>query len=164
MPAFSTEREEEKKRGLGLEGAGFGRNNRCIGAFFMDGVPSGAIMRSYARSCSPSLFGRVPGISSQIQSQSRQSGRRSVKAWFSWNGQRSSGIQTTCMPSEVNDGRKFRRALVRMDIADLTHSLAYGNTIADAAGLLCRDEDEVRQQAKELRLVEHPGKRVRGEV
>jgi hypothetical protein len=46
-----------------------------------------------------------------------------------------------------------------MDIADLTHSLAYGNTIADTASLLCRDEDEVRQKAKELALVEHPGKR-----
>jgi hypothetical protein len=48
-----------------------------------------------------------------------------------------------------------------MDIADLTHSLAYGNTMADAASLLWRDEDEVRQKAKELGLVEHPGKRVR---
>ncbi len=48
-----------------------------------------------------------------------------------------------------------------MDIADLTHSLAYGNTIADTASMLCRDKDEVRQKAKELRLVEHPGKRIR---
>jgi hypothetical protein len=46
-----------------------------------------------------------------------------------------------------------------MDIADLTHSLAYGNTIADAASLLCRDVDEVRKKAKELGLEEHPGKR-----
>jgi hypothetical protein len=46
-----------------------------------------------------------------------------------------------------------------MDIADLTRSLAYGNTIADAASMLCRDEDEVRQKAKELGLEEHPGKR-----
>ena len=44
-----------------------------------------------------------------------------------------------------------------MDIADLTHSLAYGNPVADAASMLCRDEDEVRQKAKRLRLVEHPG-------
>jgi hypothetical protein len=35
-----------------------------------------------------------------------------------------------------------------MDIADLTHSLAYGNTIADAASLLCRDEDEVRKRRR----------------
>ena len=46
-----------------------------------------------------------------------------------------------------------------MDIADLTHSLAYGNTIADAASLLCRDVDEVRKKAKELGLEEQPGKR-----
>ena len=46
-----------------------------------------------------------------------------------------------------------------LDIADLTHSLAYGNTIADAASLLCRDVDEVRKKAKELGLEEQPGKR-----
>ena len=45
-----------------------------------------------------------------------------------------------------------------LDIADLTHSLAYGNTIADAASFLCRDEDEVRQKAKELGLVERHGR------
>jgi hypothetical protein len=43
----------------------------------------------------------------------------------------------------------------------MTHSLAYGNTIADAASMLCRDEDEVRQKARQLGLVEHPGKRIR---
>jgi hypothetical protein len=42
-----------------------------------------------------------------------------------------------------------------MDITDLTHSLNYGNTIADAASMLCRDDDEVRQKTKELGLVEH---------
>jgi hypothetical protein len=36
-----------------------------------------------------------------------------------------------------------------MDIVELTHSLAYGNPIADAASMLCRGEDEVRQKAKE---------------
>jgi hypothetical protein len=46
-----------------------------------------------------------------------------------------------------------------MDVADLAHSIGYGNTIADVASLLCRDEDEVRQKAQELGLVEHPGKR-----
>jgi hypothetical protein len=46
-----------------------------------------------------------------------------------------------------------------LDIADLTHSLAYGNTIADVASLVCRDGDEVRKKAKELGLEEHPGKR-----
>ena len=41
-----------------------------------------------------------------------------------------------------------------MDIQDLRTSLDFGNTIADAATMLCRDEDEVRQKAKELGLVE----------
>jgi hypothetical protein len=58
---------------------------------------------------------------------------------------------------DVNSGEPWSE----MNIADLTHSLAYGNTIADAASMLCRDEDEVRQKAKELGLTEHPGKRVR---
>ena len=43
-----------------------------------------------------------------------------------------------------------------LDIGDLTHSLAYGNTIADVASLVCRDVDEVRKKAKELGLEEHP--------
>jgi hypothetical protein len=34
----------------------------------------------------------------------------------------------------------------QMDIADLSHSIGYGNTIADAASFLCRDEDEVRRR------------------
>jgi hypothetical protein len=42
-----------------------------------------------------------------------------------------------------------------MDIQDLRASLDFGNTYADAASMLCRDEDEVRQKAKELGLVEH---------
>ena len=46
-----------------------------------------------------------------------------------------------------------------MDIADLTHSLDYGDRFAQTASFLCRDEDEVRQKAKELGLVEQPGKR-----
>ena len=45
-----------------------------------------------------------------------------------------------------------------MDVADLAHWLAYGDTFAEAASFLCRDEDEVRQKAKELGLVEHPGR------
>jgi hypothetical protein len=48
------------------------------------------------------------------------------------------------------------RASPGPNIRDLTQSLAHGNTIADAASMLCRDEDEVRQKAKELGLVEHP--------
>jgi len=41
-----------------------------------------------------------------------------------------------------------------LDIQDLRASLDFGNTIADAARMLCRDEDEVRQKMKELGLVE----------
>ena len=46
-----------------------------------------------------------------------------------------------------------------MDIADLAHSIGYGNTVAETASMLCRDEDEVRQKMKELGLVEGAGKR-----
>jgi hypothetical protein len=49
-----------------------------------------------------------------------------------------------------------------MDISDLTNEIAHGRTMADTASFLCRDEDEVRQKAKELGLQEHPGRRVRG--
>ena len=48
-----------------------------------------------------------------------------------------------------------------MDIRDLKGALAYGNTFADTASMLCRNEDEVRQKATELGLVERPGKIVR---
>ena len=41
-----------------------------------------------------------------------------------------------------------------MDIQDLGASLDFGNTLADAASMLCREEDEVRQKARELGLVE----------
>jgi hypothetical protein len=41
-----------------------------------------------------------------------------------------------------------------MDIADLAYSMACDGTIEDAAIFLCRDEDEVRQKAKELGLAE----------
>ena len=34
-----------------------------------------------------------------------------------------------------------------MDIADLTHSLDYGDTFAQTASFLCRDEDEVPEGA-----------------
>jgi hypothetical protein len=63
--------------------------------------------------------------------------------------------------SEENMDANSGEPWSEMDIADLTHSLAYGNTIADAASMLCRDEDEVRQKARQLGLVEHPGKRIR---
>jgi hypothetical protein len=48
-----------------------------------------------------------------------------------------------------------------MDIRDLTHALAYGDTFAQTASMLCRDLVEVRQKARELGLTEHPGKRVK---
>ena len=41
-----------------------------------------------------------------------------------------------------------------MDISDLTNEIAHGRTMAETASFLCRDEDEVRRKAKELRLVE----------
>ena len=48
-----------------------------------------------------------------------------------------------------------------MDISDLTNEIAHGRTMAETASFLCRAEDEVRRKAKELRLVEQLGKRVR---
>ena len=47
-----------------------------------------------------------------------------------------------------------------MDISDLANEFAHGRTMAETASFLCRDEDEVRRKAKELRLVEQLGKRV----
>ena len=41
-----------------------------------------------------------------------------------------------------------------MDISDLTNEIAHDRTMAEIASFLCRDEDEVRQKAKELGLVE----------
>jgi hypothetical protein len=46
-----------------------------------------------------------------------------------------------------------------MDITDLKDSVAYGDTIAETASFLCRDEDEVREKMKELGLTEQPSKR-----
>jgi len=59
---------------------------------------------------------------------------------------------------DANSGKPWSE----MDLEDLRHSLDYGNTFADAANFLCRDEDEVRQKSRALGLTEHPGKRVRG--
>ena len=39
-----------------------------------------------------------------------------------------------------------------MDITDLKDSVAYGDTIAETASFLCRDEDEVREKMNELGL------------
>ena len=56
---------------------------------------------------------------------------------------------------DVNSGKSWSE----MDLEDLRDSIDYGDTFAQAASFLCRDEDEVRQKAKELGLVEQPGKR-----
>ena len=58
---------------------------------------------------------------------------------------------------DVNSGKPWSE----MDIVDLTRSLDYGNTFAKSASFLCRDEDEVRQKARQLGLVEHPGRRLK---
>ena len=55
-------------------------------------------------------------------------------------------------PMDANSGEPWSE----MAIQDLRASLDFGNTIADAASMLCRDEDEVRRKAKELGLVERP--------
>jgi len=47
------------------------------------------------------------------------------------------------------------------DLRMLQDSLDYGDTFAQAASFLCRDEDEVRQKARALGLVEHPGNSIR---
>ena len=60
-------------------------------------------------------------------------------------------------PMDVNSGKSWSK----MDLEDLRHSIDYGATFAQAASFLCRDEDEVRQKARQLGLVEHPGKRIR---
>jgi hypothetical protein len=54
-------------------------------------------------------------------------------------------------PMDANSGEPW----TEMDIQDLRASLDFGNTYADAASMLRRDEDEVRRKAKELGLVEH---------
>jgi hypothetical protein len=48
-----------------------------------------------------------------------------------------------------------------MDIADLTHSLDYGSTFAQTANVLCRDEDEMRQKARQLAWLSNTGRRLK---
>jgi hypothetical protein len=48
-----------------------------------------------------------------------------------------------------------------MDISDLTNEIAHDRTMAEIASFLCRDEDEVRQKARELGLIEQTGTRIR---
>jgi hypothetical protein len=53
---------------------------------------------------------------------------------------------------DANSGEPWSDA----DISDLKNELDHGRTVAQTASFLCRDEDEVREKMKELRLVEHP--------
>ena len=45
---------------------------------------------------------------------------------------------------DANSGKSWSE----MDISDLTNELARGQTMAQTASSLCRDEDEVRQKAR----------------
>lgn len=47
------------------------------------------------------------------------------------------------------------KAWSEIDLSDLEYFLDQGDTLAQVAHLLCRDEDEVRAKAKELGLTEH---------
>ena len=51
---------------------------------------------------------------------------------------------------DANSGEQWSEA----DISDLKNELAHGRTVAETASFLCRDEDEVRQKAKELGLLD----------
>jgi len=53
-------------------------------------------------------------------------------------------------PIDAHSGETWSEA----DISDLKNELAHGRTVAETASFLCRDEDEVRQKAKELGLLE----------
>ena len=53
---------------------------------------------------------------------------------------------------DANSGEPWSDA----DISDIKNELDHGRTVAQTASFLCRDEDEVREKMKELRLVEHP--------
>ncbi len=56
---------------------------------------------------------------------------------------------------DANSGEPWSEA----DISDLKNELDHGRTIAETAGVLCRDVYEVRAKMKELELTEQPGKR-----
>ena len=47
---------------------------------------------------------------------------------------------------DANSGEPWSEA----DISDLKNELDHGRTVAETASFLCRDEDEVRQKAKEF--------------
>jgi hypothetical protein len=56
---------------------------------------------------------------------------------------------------DANSGKPWSEE----DVRDLQDSLDHGDTFAEAARFLCRDQDEVQQKARALGLVAHPGKR-----
>jgi hypothetical protein len=56
---------------------------------------------------------------------------------------------------DANSGEPWSEA----DISDLKNEIDRGRTLAETASFLCRDEDEVRQKARQLGLVEQTGKR-----
>ena len=47
---------------------------------------------------------------------------------------------------DANSGEPWSEA----NISDLTNEIAHGRPMAQTASFLCRDEDEVRQKAREL--------------
>jgi hypothetical protein len=55
---------------------------------------------------------------------------------------------------DMNELRDLRLLWPLQDIAELARCLNHNNTIEDAARMLCRDEDEVRQKAYDLGLIE----------
>jgi hypothetical protein len=54
--------------------------------------------------------------------------------------------------ADLNSGRPWSE----MDLFDLKNSLAHGDSLAEVASFLCRDEDEVRHKATELGLGDRP--------
>jgi hypothetical protein len=60
--------------------------------------------------------------------------------------------------NDAMDANSSGRPWSYMDLRMLQDSLDYGDAFAQAASFLCRAEDEVRQKARALGLIEHPGK------
>ena len=62
--------------------------------------------------------------------------------------------QESTKPMDANSGEPWSEA----DISDLENELDHGQTIAQIASFLYRDDDEVREKMKELGLAERPGR------
>src|SRR4029079_12918166 len=75
-----------------------------------------------------------------------------------WNGQVPSALMPRVAQRGMNMDANSGAPWSEMDIIDLTRSFDSGETFARTAGFLCRDEDEVRQKARQLGLVKHPGR------